>query len=145
VICQLAVLLILSIPDTENLLRLLDQWEAVDNSSQPITIPAAECPTLPSDYCPVPVELYGQQRIAGSSNCQLKRWLVPNGCLLPPPFPVLEPLLGRWERQSAKLAISAEARAAFEEFLPHFEAEAAALGDATLGQEVDLMRRILAA
>jgi Ca-activated chloride channel family protein len=92
----------------------------------------------------VPVQLFGQQRISGGG-CELTRWLLPDGCLLPPPYPVLLPLLGRWERESEELAVDPKARAAFEAFLPYFESEAAAVGDASLDQEVELMNTILAA
>ncbi|KAL4859210.1 Sister chromatid cohesion protein PDS5 B-B [Chlorella vulgaris] len=122
---------------------LLDQWAAV-NSSKPIAIPANLCTSLPSDYCPVPVQLYGQQRI-NDGGCELAHWLLPDACLLPPPYPVLLPLLGRWERQSEKLAVDPKARAAFDAFLPYFESEAAAVGDASLNQEVELINTILAA
>ena len=116
----------------------------MDTSRRPIAIPAAECTSLPADYCPVPVELYGQ-RIIDGGGCALDRWLLPDACLLPPPYPVLLPLLGRWERQSEKLAVGPEARRAFQEFLPYFEGEMAAVGDPSLRQEVELMNRILAA
>ncbi len=115
----------------------------MDSSRRPIAIPATECASLPAEYCPVPVQLYGQRSIAGGG-CALNNWLLPNACLLPPPYPVLLPLLGRWERQSEKLAVGPKARSAFQEFLPYFESEAAAVADPTLKQEVDLMNMILA-
>jgi Ca-activated chloride channel family protein len=124
--------------------RLLDQWALVNNSSEPLIIPASICATFPADYCPIPVELYGL-RPTGSGDCTLDRWLLPDGCLLPVPHPVLTPLLGRWERQSQKLAVGPQARAAFQEFLPYFQAEEAALGDASLDQEVQIMDDILKA
>ena len=123
--------------------RLLDEWASVDKR-RPILIPSAECGRLPRDYCPVPVELYGLRRTP-DGGCTLDRWLVPAGCLLPPPYPVLLPLLGRWERQSQKLAVGGEARRAFQEFLPYFEAEMGRVGDASLGQEVDILERLIAA
>ena len=109
---------------------------------RPILIPATECGSLPGDYCPVPVELYGMRRTSGG--CTLDRWLIPNGCLLPPPYPVMLPLLGRWERQSQPLAVGGEARRAFQEFLPYFEAEMGRVGDSSLQQEVDILKRLIA-
>lgn len=85
--------------------RLLDEWAGVDK--RPIEVPVEYCPRLPSAYCPVPVELYGWRSTGGG--CVLGSWLVPDGCLLPPPYRVLLPLLGRWERQSEKLAVGGEA------------------------------------
>jgi Ca-activated chloride channel family protein len=49
------------------------------------------------------------------------------------------PLLGEWERQSIPLAVPAEYRALFGSFLQHFKAEAAAIGDASLAREADLL------
>ena len=122
--------------------RLLDQWASVDKS-RPILIPSVECGRLPRDYCPVPVELYGLRSTSGGG-CTLDRWLVPNGCLLPPPYPVLVPLLGRWERQSQTLAVGEQARRAFQEFLPYFQGEMGRVGDSSLGQEVDILKRLIA-
>lgn len=50
-----------------------------------------------------------------------------------------------WERQSRPLTVNAEARAAFRQLLPWVECEAAALGDATLEQEVALLRTLAGA
>ena len=126
--------------------RLLDQWSAIDRRGTggrpPIVIPLDVCATFPSAYCPVPVD-YGLQ--ASDRGCTLGRWLVPGGCILPPPPPVLYPLLGRWERQSQKLAVGADAKAAMRQFLPHLEAEVKALGDAALGQERDTLAKLIAA
>lgn len=96
--------------------RLLDQWAGVDRCSRgrcpPITIiiPLDVCNAFPSELCPVP---YGVRRQAGG--CTLDRWLMPEGCILPPPWPVLAPLLGQWERQSQPLAVNEEAKAAFRQ------------------------------
>lgn len=109
----------------------------------PILIPPPLCPSLPSLYCPVPVELYGWRPTP--DGCVLEAgWLRPSACLLPPPWPVLQPLLGRWERRSQKLAVGAEAQAAMEEFLPYFKQEMVAVGDSTLQQEVDILDKLVA-
>ncbi len=80
------------------------------------TLPLS-CP-LPR-YCPVPVDTWGLRRV--DQGCQLDSWLVPTGCVLPPPPPVWPPLLGRWERQSQPLAVNKNARQAISDFLPYFE------------------------
>ena len=54
---------------------------------------------------------YGVRR--EGSGCELSSWLVPEGCLLPVPFPVTVEL-GRWERQSQNLTANAESQMAFE-------------------------------
>lgn len=50
--------------------------------------------------------------------------------------------LGRWERQSQPLAVGRYARAAFQKLLLFVEGEVAVLGDATLAQEVALLRKL---
>ncbi len=80
-----------------------------------IIIPADLCDTFPTDYCPLPASTYGIKRV--DSGCELGRWLVPDGCLLPPPLIIFPPLLGRWERQSQKLALALEAKAALRQAL----------------------------
>lgn len=54
---------------------------------------------------------YGVRR--EDSRCELSSWLVPDGCLLPVPFPVAVEL-GRWERQSQNLTANAESQQTFE-------------------------------
>lgn len=56
-----------------------------------------------------------------SDGCVLRRWLVPSGCILPPPPPIWVPTLGRWERRSQPLRVNKEAKQAIEAFLPHFK------------------------
>ena len=56
-----------------------------------------------------------------------------NGILCPGPH------LGEWERQSMRLAVSAEYRPILAAFRDHFRKEAMAIGDCTLGQELDLL------
>lgn len=106
-----------------------------------MAIPPEECGDFPADYCPIPVQLYGWRRTG--SGCVLERgWLHPDACLLPPPWRVLLPLLGRWERQSQRLAVGGEAQQAFQEFLPYFEEQQGQLGDPTLQQEADLLKKL---
>lgn len=45
---------------------------------------------------------------------QLDDWLVPRGCILPPPITIFPPLISCWERQSQKLAVNSGAQDAFE-------------------------------
>ena len=52
------------------------------------------------------------------------------------------PLQGRWERQSQKLAVGGEARDAFKEFIPYFQAEMQSIGDPTLQQELDILKQL---
>lgn len=50
--------------------------------------------------------------------------------------------LGPWERQSAPLHVSDHYREMISEFRDHFDAEAAAIGDETLRQELDVLARL---
>ena len=59
------------------------------------------------------------------------------------PLPAAPPQ-GRWERQSQKLAVSAEAKEAFNKFIPYFEGEAKSIADTTLSQEVDILKKLAA-
>ena len=45
--------------------------------------------------------------------CKVNRWLLPDACLLPVPFPVVVQL-SEWERTSHNLTVSAEAKQAFQ-------------------------------
>lgn len=54
------------------------------------------------------------------------------------------PLQGRWERQSQKLAVGGEARDAFKDFIPYFQAEMQHIGDSTLQQELDILQKLTA-
>eukprot|EP00887_Chlorella_sp_A99_P006595 scaffold3.g6595.t1 len=121
---------------------LLDQWALVDKSTKkgPIVIPLSTCTDFPSSYCPV-IAQYGLQRTA--TGCVLAHWLVPTGCVLPPPPPVIWPLLGRWERQSQKLAVNSDAKASIKEFLPYFQSETTAVADPTLAQETAIMTKLV--
>jgi hypothetical protein len=74
----------------------------------------------------------------------------PKGGLIPwprlrPGCPVAAPpTLGRWERQSRPLAVTgADARGALKEVLRFLKGEEAALKDDTLGQEVDLLQKLV--
>ena len=98
---------------------LLDQWKLVDPQEPPYLIPQPFCDVFPAWYCPVPAATWGPAPADGG--CTLDRWLLPGGCILPPPAPIWVPLLGRWERQSAPLAVNPDAKQAIEKFLPYFE------------------------
>ena len=50
--------------------------------------------------------------------------------------------LGQWERQSAPLQVSDHYREAFSEFRGYFDAEAAAIGDEALRQELEVLARL---
>ena len=66
----------------------------------------------------------------------------------PPLPPGIEPpvvSLGQWELQSAPLTLSAENEQRIREFRQHLAAEADAIGDETLEQELELLDEILAA
>jgi Ca-activated chloride channel family protein len=121
--------------------RLLDQWQGLE-PSQPIVVPAEDCASFPTWYCPVPVTLYRASPVTGG--CALRRWLLPDACPLPPPPPLWPQLLGRWERQSQPLAVNKDAAAAFKEFLPYLEGVAEATNDASLDQEVKLLKKLAA-
>lgn len=125
--------------------RLLDQWGSIDQS-QPIVIPPIICSFFPAAYCPVVVG-YGQTSLktsAASAGCELARWIVPGDCILPPPHPVLQPLLSRWERRSQPLVVGTDAKAAMRAFLPYMQAAEAATGDESLGQEIQLLNQLVA-
>lgn len=65
------------------------------------------------------MDTWGVRSVDGG--CVLDSWLVPTGCVLPPPPSIWPPLLGRWERQSEPLAVNKNARQAISDFLPYFE------------------------
>lgn len=117
------------------------------NATGPLPIPPTLCPGFPTLFCPGPqleplsflASLSGQVR-----DCGLERWVAPRACIIPVPDVVIAPRLGEWERQSSPLKISADARRAFQEFLPYFQAEAAALADASLDQEVAVLEQLIA-
>jgi len=48
-------------------------------------------------------------------------------------------VLGRWERQSAKLRVSDEYKKLFAEFAPYFQRETAAIGDQSMNKELDIL------
>uniref|UniRef100_A0A1D2A177 VWFA domain-containing protein n=2 Tax=Auxenochlorella protothecoides TaxID=3075 RepID=A0A1D2A177_AUXPR len=126
---------------------LVDQWQVASNATGPLPIPPTLCPGFPTLFCPGPqleplsflASLSGQVR-----DCGLERWVAPRACIIPVPDVVIAPRLGEWERQSSPLKISADARRAFQEFLPYFQAEAAALADASLDQEVAVLEQLIA-
>ncbi|GAB4821981.1 hypothetical protein N2152v2_009027 [Parachlorella kessleri] len=124
---------------------LLSQWQTIDRCvgnkpCEPILVPPELCTVFPAMYCPVPVTTWGITQT--SRGCELQRWLVPGSSILPPPLPVFPPLLGRWERKSQRLAVNADSKAAFSDFLPYMQAEVAALKDSTLNQEVDIVKKL---
>ncbi len=59
-------------------------------------------------------------------------------------IPIIDPefVLGRWERQSAKLRVSDEYRKLFAEFTPYFERELTAIGDQSMSKELDILRTL---
>ncbi len=61
----------------------------------------------------------------------------PEPPFMPPCFPY--PVLGEWERQSVELSVDENYSDLFKEFAAHFKAEASAIGDDTLEQELDLL------
>ena len=66
-------------------------------------------------------------------------------CSLKSPYqPTLSTPQGRWERQSEKLAVNAEAKEAFKEFIPYFEGEMKYIEDTSLSQEVDILKKLAA-
>ena len=50
---------------------------------------------------------------ASNGACEVNRWLLPDACLLPVPFPVMVQL-SEWERTSHNLTVNAEAKQAFQ-------------------------------
>ena len=128
---------------------LIDEWRKIEASGEndrTIVVPSALCGVYPSKYCPEvsPEEVYGFKDVSGG--CDLGSWLNPSGCILPTPIPVIYQL-SEWERLSQNLTdhVSEGAKTAFEEFLPYMESEIAALGDSTLNQEVEIVKKIIAA
>jgi Ca-activated chloride channel family protein len=81
----------------------------------------------------------------------LKNWMVrerdesaaptEDGVAVPPE----EAQLGEWEQQSQELTVDAETAERIEAFRTHFLSEAEAIGDDSLGRELDELDRILAA
>ncbi|MDY6911425.1 MAG: hypothetical protein SVM79_03590, partial [Chloroflexota bacterium] len=61
------------------------------------------------------------------------------GIILPPP---IEPMLGKWERQSLPLMVSAPYKELFEEFSVYFEDEMNVIGDDTLKQELEILSKL---
>ena len=61
-------------------------------------------------------------------------------CLPPPP----DRTLGRWEREARPLTVNPDARAALVQLGSWLEGEVAAVGDASMQQEVALLRRLAA-
>lgn len=65
-------------------------------------------------------------------------------CILPTPVPVVIEL-NQWERQSQSLKghVNVDAKRAIAEFLPYFSGEEQALGDPTLKQDEDILRKLM--
>lgn len=101
--------------------RLLDQWEQVEPDQPPIVIPMEWCAVFPAWYCPLPVDTTWGALSRVPEGCVMQRWLVPNGCVLPPPTPIWTPLLGRWERRSQPLKVNNDAQQSIEDFLGYFK------------------------
>ncbi len=144
---------------------LIDEWKQIDTTEgttnkRRIVIPSTLCQVFPSDYCP---DLYSNGSSGGgggagevkdpyavtsvgSNGCELQTWINPHACILPTPVPVVIQL-GQWERQSVDLKnhVTANAQQALQEFLPYMQSEIKALGDDSLNQEVDIIKKILAA
>jgi Ca-activated chloride channel homolog len=81
----------------------------------------------------IPLQLSHKNSSSGTYRC------------LPPTSPV--PLsvsvdLGQWERQSVDLQVSQSYKQLFTQFKTYFESEMAAVGDATLSQEVDVLEKL---
>jgi Ca-activated chloride channel family protein len=133
---------------------LIDEWRKLgddtDDNKRRAVLPADLCRVFPSRYCPElyngggETDPYQVTSLGGSSGCELQRWITPQGCILPTPVPVIIEL-GQWERQSVDLInhVPGNARQALEEFLPYMESEIEALGDESLKQEVDIIKKIL--
>jgi Ca-activated chloride channel family protein len=111
------------------------------NPSEPIVIPEYDCTAYLTSCCPVPPSLYGPK--PASAGCTLEHWLLPDACVLPPPGPLWPTLLGRWERRSVPLMVSAQAGASLAEFLPYMKDAEESTGDAGLGQEVKLLKKLI--
>ncbi|PSC74536.1 Cell surface [Micractinium conductrix] len=122
---------------------LVDEWAAIDKSKT-VLVNATLCAAFPSEFCPA-VQAASAYKVEKASNgtCSLGRWLPPGACALPVPVPVMIQL-GQWERQSKNLTVNADARQAFPAFLPYLESETKAVGDTTLKQEADLLRKLVA-
>ena len=67
-------------------------------------------------------------------------WWKPIFCLECPPIPPRE--LGRWERQSVPLFVARPYRKLFGDFLEYFVSEANEIGDETLLQEADVLKKL---
>lgn len=63
------------------------------------------------------------------------------GILVPDDL-VFLPLLNKWEHQSTPLTVSQEYKDLFKKFIPYFESEIKAIGDETMSQEVDLLKKL---
>lgn len=51
-------------------------------------------------------------------------------------------LLNKWEQQSVPLTVSKEFKALFEEFIPYFESEMESIGDETMSQELEILKKL---
>lgn len=144
---------------------LIDEWRTLgnsDNDRKRVVVPADLCRVFPSQYCPdlyngsgsgssgaastgsIETDPYQVTSLGTSSGCELQRWLTPKGCILPTPVPVVTEL-GQWERQSVDLEnhVYGDVQQALKEFLLYMESEREAVGDESLKQEVDIIKKIL--
>ena len=81
----------------------------------------------------IPLQLSDKNSSSGTYRC------------IPPtsPVPLSVPVdLGQWERQSVNLQVSQSYKQLFTQFKTYFESEMAAVGDATLSQEVDVLKKL---
>ncbi|PRW59844.1 transcription elongation factor SPT5-like protein 1 [Chlorella sorokiniana] len=122
---------------------LIDEWNAIDANDTAV-INATLCGTFPSAFCP-DVDAIAKYEVspAPEGACKVNRWLLPDGCLLPVPFPVMVQL-SEWERTSHNLTVSPDAKQAFQAFLPYLQEEMVAVNDTSLQQEVDLLNTLIA-
>ena len=74
------------------------------SASHPFRCPATAAVDAKSKYGVTPT---------GNGDCKVNRWLLPDACLLPVPFPLLVQL-SEWERTSHNLTVAFEAEQAFQ-------------------------------
>jgi len=126
---------------------LIDEWPKINGTGdRTVIVPQSLCRAFPSEFCLAVQanETYGVTQAA--EGCQLESWIVPDGCILPTPVPVIIEL-NQWERQSQNLTghVPPPAKTSMQEFLPYIESEIQALGDSSLNQEVEILNKIIAA
>lgn len=57
--------------------------------------------------------------------------------------PMIEPRLGKWERQSKPLTMSLSATKLFQDFTDYFESEMEMIGDDNLSQELEVLHKLI--